>query len=99
MLVGTEEEMQIAGGHSDTLAALAAIRAESNATLVTKRGPVGCTVFEGAIPESLDDGISVPGVQVEVLNTVGAGDAFLSGFLHAWLGGQVWAECAAAGPL
>ncbi len=97
MLVGTEEEMQIAAGHSDTLAALAAIRAETSATLVTKRGPVGCTIFEGAIPESLDDGISAPGVQVEVLNTVGAGDAFLSGFLHAWLGGQDWVACARAG--
>jgi 5-dehydro-2-deoxygluconokinase len=97
MLVGTEEEIQIAGGHSDTLAALKAIRAESNATLVTKRGPIGCTIFDGAIPESLDNGISAPGIQVEVLNTLGAGDAFLSGFLHAWLGGQDWVACARAG--
>ncbi len=43
-----------------------------------KRGPIGCVVYEGAIPDDLDDGESAPGVEVEVLNTVGAGDAFLS---------------------
>ncbi len=97
MVVGTEEEIQIAGGSSDTLTALKAIRAACDATLVTKRGPIGCTIFEGEIPENLDDGISVQGVQVEVLNTLGAGDAFLSGFLHAWLNGENWAACARSG--
>jgi 5-dehydro-2-deoxygluconokinase len=97
MVVGTEEEIQIAGGSSDTLTALKAIRAACKATLVTKRGPIGCTIFEGEIPENLDDGISVQGVQVEVLNTLGAGDAFLSGFLHAWLNGEDWAACARSG--
>ena len=47
--------------------------------------------------QNLDDGISVQGVQVEVLNTLGAGDAFLSGFLHAWLNGEEWAACARSG--
>jgi 5-dehydro-2-deoxygluconokinase len=97
MLVGTEEEIQIAGGSSDTLTALRAIRALCDATLVTKRGPIGCTIFEGEIPDNLDDGISVSGVQVEVLNTLGAGDAFLSGFLHAWLNDEDWASCARSG--
>lgn len=97
MLVGTEEEIQIAGGSSDTLTALKAIRDVCDATLVTKRGPIGCTIFEGEIPDNLDDGISVGGVRVEVLNTLGAGDAFLSGFLHAWLNGEDWASCARSG--
>jgi 5-dehydro-2-deoxygluconokinase len=64
---------------------------------VCKRGPLGCSVFEGAIPNDLDDGITVRGVQVEVLNTLGAGDAFLSGFLDAWIRGLSWADCAASG--
>ena len=97
LLVGTEEEIQIAGGSSDTLTALRAIRALCDATLVTKRGATGCTIFDGEIPESLDDGISVRGVRVKVLNTLGAGDAFLSGFLHAWLNGEDWAACARSG--
>ncbi|MGI9271852.1 MAG: bifunctional 5-dehydro-2-deoxygluconokinase/5-dehydro-2-deoxyphosphogluconate aldolase [Woeseiaceae bacterium] len=97
LLVGTEEEIQIAGGSSDTLEALRAIRTLCNATIVTKRGPIGCSIFEAEIPASLDEGISVRGVQVKVLNTLGAGDAFLSGFLHAWLNGEDWEACARSG--
>ena len=97
MLVGTEEEIYIAGGHSDTLAALRSIRKESDAALVVKRGPIGCVVFDHEIPDDLDEGDSAPGVQVEVLNTVGAGDAFLSGFLHGWLEGEDWESCARLG--
>ena len=62
-----------------------------------KRGPIGCSIFEDGIPDSLDDGIAVSGVKVRVLNTLGAGDAFLSGFLHAWLNNADWATCARYG--
>lgn len=97
ILVGTEEEIHIAGGDTDTLGALRNIRKLSGAVLVVKRGAIGCTVFDAAIPHNLDDGISVPGVAVQVLNTVGAGDAFLSGFLHGWLEGGSWERCARLG--
>lgn len=97
LIVGTEEEIHIAGGSSDTLKALTALRELCDATIVTKRGPIGCSVFDGEIPARLDDGISVAGVRVQVLNTLGAGDAFLSGFLHAWLNGEDWASCARSG--
>lgn len=97
MLVGTEEEINIAGGNTDTLTSLRAIREISSATIVLKRGPLGCSIFEGEIPNSLDDEITVHGVQVEVLNTLGAGDAFLSGFLNAWINGKSWQDCAASG--
>jgi len=97
MLVGTEEEIFIAGGHDDARAALQAIREKTDATLVMKRGPIGCVVYEGAIPDDLDDGESAPGVKVEVLNTLGAGDAFLSGFLHGWIEGKDWETCARFG--
>ena len=56
LIVGTEEEFHIAGGSTDTLAALRAVRAVSDATLVCKRGPMGAVAFPGAIPDSLDDG-------------------------------------------
>jgi 5-dehydro-2-deoxygluconokinase len=36
-------------------------------------------------------------VQAEVLNVLGAGDSFLSGFLHAWLNGESWEDCARSG--
>jgi len=97
MLVGTEEEIFIAGGHNDARAALQAIREKTDATLVMKRGPIGCVVYDGPIPKNLDDGASAPGVTVEVLNTLGAGDAFLSGFLHGWIEGEDWETCARFG--
>lgn len=97
LLVGTEEEINAAGGSTDTLTSLRTIRNLTTATIVLKRGPLGCSIFEGEVPDSLDDGITVYGVPVEVLNTLGAGDAFLSGFLNAWLDGQSWEDCAKSG--
>ena len=88
LIVGTEEELHIAGGSEDTLETLRRIRAVSKATIVCKRGPMGCVVFPGDIPASLDDGVRGPGFPVEVYNVLGAGDAFMSGFLRGWLKGE-----------
>lgn len=85
LIVGTEEELHILGGSQDTIEALGAIRALSSAILVCKRGPMGCVVFPGAIPESLEEGVQGPGFPVEVYNVLGAGDAFMAGFLRGWL--------------
>lgn len=85
LIVGTEEEFLIAGGSTDLLSALRRVRELSAATLVVKLGPQGCTVIHGAIPARLEDGAIYPGVRVEVLNVLGAGDAFMSGFLKGWL--------------
>jgi 5-dehydro-2-deoxygluconokinase len=95
LIVGTEEEMMIAGGADDPLAALKAVRAASQATLVLKRGPMGCVVFPGAIPDSLDEGVKGPGFPVEVYNVLGAGDAFMSGFLRGWLTDEPLETCCA----
>jgi 5-dehydro-2-deoxygluconokinase len=94
LIVGTEEEFHIAGGSTDTIAALKRVRELSNAVLVCKLGPLGCTIFPRAIGESLDDGVRVQGVEVEVLNVVGAGDAFMAGFLRGYLRGESWETCA-----
>ena len=90
LIVGTEEEIHIAGGSTDTLDALRAIRALSEATIVCKRGPMGCVIFPGAIPASLDEGTSGPGFPVEVYNVLGAGDAFMAGLLRGWLRDEAW---------
>ncbi len=50
-----------------------------------KVGAMGAIVFPGEIPADLEDGVRVPGFPVEVFNSVGAGDAFMSGFLSGWL--------------
>jgi 5-dehydro-2-deoxygluconokinase len=85
LIVGTEEEIHILGGSTDTIAALRAIRKGSDALLVCKRGADGCVAFPDAIPDSLDQGVSARGFQVEVFNVLGAGDAFMAGFLRGWL--------------
>ncbi len=86
LIVGTEEEVLIAAGESDLLAALKTIRAHAaNALIVLKRGPMGCIVYEGAISDDLEDGILGEGFPIEVYNTLGAGDSFMSGFLRGWL--------------
>jgi len=90
LIVGTEEEFHIAGGSTDTIEALRAVRKVSDATLVCKRGAAGAVAFEGAVPDSLDDGQTGPGFPIEVFNVLGAGDGFFSGLLKGWLDGEDW---------
>jgi len=85
LIVGTEEEFHIAGGSTDTLTALQAVREVTDATLVCKRGAMGASAFTGAIPESLDAGQSGEGFPIEVFNVLGAGDGFFSGLLKGWM--------------
>lgn len=94
LIVGTEEEVHIAGGSTDTLAALRALRQVSKALIVMKRGPMGCVMFPDEIPGSIEEGILAPGFPVEVFNVLGAGDAFMSGFLSGWLRDKPLTECA-----
>jgi len=90
LIVGTEEEFHIAGGSTDTIKALRAVRAVSRATLVCKRGASGAVAFTGDVPDSLDDGEAGPGFPIEVFNVLGAGDGFMSGLLKGWLDGEDW---------
>ena len=94
LIVGTEEEVHIAAGSEDTLEALRTIRSISPAVIVLKRGPMGCVVYPGAIPDAIDKGIVGKGFPIEVYNVLGAGDAFMSGFLRGWLKGEPLETCA-----
>jgi 5-dehydro-2-deoxygluconokinase len=94
LIVGTEEEIRIAGGREDTLEALQRVRELSAATIVLKRGPMGCVVYTGAMPARIEDGIVGKGFPVEVYNVLGAGDAFMSGFLRGWLRDEPAGTCA-----
>jgi 5-dehydro-2-deoxygluconokinase len=95
LVVGTEEELMIAGGADEPYSALKAVRALSAATIVMKRGPMGCVVFPGAIPATIEEGLKGPGFPVEVYNVLGAGDAFMSGFLRGWLRDEPIETCCA----
>ena len=90
LVVGTEEELCIAGGDDDVERAIAALREGSSATIVCKRGVAGCSVF---VPGESEQRFA--GRPVEVLNVLGAGDAFLAGFLRGWLRGETLATAAA----
>lgn len=92
LIVGTEEELHIAGGTTDTIQALRNVRKLSDATIVLKRGELGSTVYTGEIPENLDDGINGRGVRIEVLNVLGAGDAFMSGLLRGYAREESWEQ-------
>ncbi|HWJ04878.1 MAG TPA: 5-dehydro-2-deoxygluconokinase [Steroidobacteraceae bacterium] len=93
LVVGTEEEIRIAGGSDDTEQALRAIRARTaSAVIVQKRGAEGCVVHEPCRAARV-----VPGFPVEVFNVLGAGDAFLAGLLTGWLEGADWERSARLG--
>ncbi|MDP2781671.1 5-dehydro-2-deoxygluconokinase [Devosia sp.] len=94
LIVGTEEEILIASGEADLLTALRTIRTLSSGTIVLKRGPMGCIVYDGAIPDDLEHGIVGKGFPIEVYNVLGAGDAFMSGWLRGWLTGEPHATSA-----
>jgi 5-dehydro-2-deoxygluconokinase len=70
VVVGNEEEVDAAGG----LEALLALRP---AAVVLKRGADGATLYENG------DRIDVPGTQVDVVNGLGAGDAFAAALGYA----------------
>ena len=94
LIVGTEEEILIASGQADLLSALRTIRSLSSGTIVLKRGPMGCVVYDDAIPDDLEAGIVGKGFPIEVYNVLGAGDAFMSGWLRGWLTGESHATSA-----
>lgn len=93
LIVGTEDEFEIAGGTLDLMAALREVRRRTCATLIVKLGPLGCAVVEGEIPARIEDAFSVASPRVDVLNVLGAGDAFLAGFLSGWLRGLDYGTC------
>jgi 5-dehydro-2-deoxygluconokinase len=93
LVIGTIEEFNIAGGSINIIDSLRAIRALTSSTLVVKRGPLGCAVIDGTIPRSLDAAFNGRGVEVEVLNVLGAGDAFSAGFLSGWARGEDYDAC------
>ncbi len=73
VVVGTEEEAEAAGG-------VERLRDVCRGVLIVKRGPRGCTVFAAGQPA-----VDVPGFEIQILNVLGAGDAFLAGFLRGHL--------------
>ncbi len=72
--------------------AISAILRTGVKTLIIKRGEKGSSVY-------LSDGTvtDVPGFRVDVVNVLGAGDAFASGFIYGYLQGWDWFKCCRLG--
>ncbi len=73
----------------DPPAAGAALRAYGPSVVVVKVGAAGCHVASAAEP------IHHPGFAVDVVDTVGAGDAFVAALAAGRLRGGSWRDCAA----
>lgn len=73
-------------------ASIKAIMALGIEALIVKRGTKGSSIYlkEGKV-------IDVPGFPVEVVNVLGAGDAFASGFIYGYLNGWNWYKCCRMG--
>ena len=82
LAVGTEEELAAASGSGDVATGAAALLESGVTGLIIKRGARGCTVFRPDAPPA-----DVAPFPIEVLNVLGAGDAFASGFLYGYLQG------------
>jgi 5-dehydro-2-deoxygluconokinase len=80
--VGTAEEVAAASGTSDSARGAAMLLAAGIEALVLKRGAGGSTVYRPSAAAA-----DVAPFRVEVLNVLGAGDAFASGFLYGYLNG------------
>jgi 5-dehydro-2-deoxygluconokinase len=81
IVVGNEDEVRAATGVDDPRKGIVALRALGPRVLILKRGSEGAALFED------DRVIEVPPVRMEVVNGLGAGDAFLASITHGLLRG------------
>lgn len=90
--IGTEDEIKAATGEDSADAAVARLLESVRKAVVFKRGADGARVYtrDGAV-------IDAAPLKIEVLNVLGAGDAFASGFIYGYLQGWGWAKAARMG--
>lgn len=79
--VGNREECEVAIGETEPQAAAKALRAAGVETAIVKQGPAGVLGVRG------DESIVVPPTPVDVVNGLGAGDAFGGSLVHGLLEG------------
>ena len=92
LAIGTEEEVIAASGAADALAGARMLLDAGLPALVLKRGIHGAVVCRRG-----DAPVPVPPFTVDVLNVLGAGDAFASGFLYGHVHGWTLEEAARFG--
>lgn len=86
LIVGSQEEVLIAGGNDNLSQAVDTIRNFTAAPIVIKHGAEGCSVYF----DDLSAPLTSPAYPWDALNMLGAGDAFISGLLSGLLREQTW---------
>lgn len=92
LAVGTEAEVRAAAGTESLAAAIARLLACGVRALVLKRGGRGSTICRPGAAA-----IDAPPFPVDVLNVLGAGDGFASGFIYGHLRGWTLEDAARMG--
>jgi 5-dehydro-2-deoxygluconokinase len=92
LAVGTEEELAAAAASNDVAQGVQELLASGIDALILKRGKRGSTVFRRDAPPA-----DAAPFSIEVLNVLGAGDAFASGFLYGYLQGWTLERAARMG--
>jgi 2-dehydro-3-deoxygluconokinase len=89
ILFGSEDEVMLvaADGSTDIDIAAQQIIADGTGTVVVKRGGAGATAY------TINGKLNVPARRVPVVDVVGAGDAFVAGYLSGRLDGLDIAGC------
>jgi 2-dehydro-3-deoxygluconokinase len=87
IVFASADELAMLAGHDDLQVAAQEMLARGVGQVVVKRGADGATAYaDGAT-------VSVPARPVTVADVVGAGDAFVAGYLSARLDGAAAADC------
>jgi len=81
IVVGNEDEVRAATGATDPREGIKTLRAVGPRILVLKRGGEGAVLFDN------ERVLAVPPVKMDVVNGLGAGDAFLAALAHGVLRG------------
>ena len=81
VVVGNQAECEVAVGASDPETAAARLLDTGPDMVVVKRGPDGVFARRG------DERVSIPALEIEILNGLGAGDAFGGALCHGLLSG------------
>ncbi len=90
--IGTEDEIKAATGAADADSAVERLLKGVRKAVVFKRGGDGASVYTTA-----GEVFHAPPFKIDVLNVLGAGDAFASGFIYGYLQGWGWAKAARMG--
>lgn len=79
VVVGNQTECRVAVGESDPYAAAESLTSRGPHLAIVKRGP------EGVIARRDEEVVSIPALEIDILNGLGAGDAFGGAVCHGLL--------------